>query len=266
MIIKFTGRGGVTTGELLAFIGDAAEKGNGAAVPFLAAPLLARGPAGAAEEGYFMFRLPAAGVWRCGPAERFLAILIILVAAPLFLALALLVLVTDGRPVFYRQERYGCGGRPFNLFKFRTMLHASESLHNGLQKVTERDGRLFKLEDDPRVTSAGRFMRRVFLDELPQLLNVARGEMRFVGPRPLPASDQAHYTRPCHTLRLKGKPGITGLWQIAGRNRLTFDDMCLLDYYYLCNRTWRLDLKICWRTVLEILDEAGLKREAEGGR
>lgn len=266
MIRKFKDVVGVTPGKVLAFIGNAAEKGDGAAVSSAAAPLLSRCPACAAADGYFMFRLPAAGAWRCGTAERALSILAILVAAPLFLALTLLVLVTEGWPVFFRQERYGCGGRPFTLFKFRTMIHASESLHHGLQNGTECDGRLFKMDEDPRVTRVGRFMRRVFLDELPQLWNVARGEMRFVGPRPLPASDQAHYTHPCHALRLKGMPGITGLWQIAGRNKLTFDDMCLLDYYYLCNRTWRLDLKIFWRTVLEILDEAGLKRKPERGR
>ena len=87
------------------------------------------------------------------------------------------------------------------------------------------------------------------VDELPQLVNVARGEMRFIGPRPLPASDQRHYTRPCHELRLKGVPGMTGLWQVAGRNERMFEEMCLLDYCYLCNRSAALDLRIIGRTL-----------------
>lgn len=265
MIRKIKDTSGVTPGEILAFLWDAAEKGDGAAVPSAAVPMLSRCVVCDAPDGFFLFRRPSAAVGYCGLAERLCALLALLITAPLLLLLALLVLFTDGLPVLFRQVRYGYGGRPFILFKFRTMIHESERLHHGLQNATERGGRMFKLDDDPRVTRAGRFMRRVFLDELPQLWNVARGEMRFVGPRPLPASDQGHYTRPCHALRLKGMPGISGLWQIAGRNELTFDEMCLLDYFYLCNRTLRLDLKVCWRTLLEILEEAGLKRETERG-
>jgi lipopolysaccharide/colanic/teichoic acid biosynthesis glycosyltransferase len=177
---------------------------------------------------------------------------------------SLLVLAFDGRPVLFRQERFGCGGAPFTLLKFRTMKRRSDRLHARLQRRLGRDGRLFKLERDPRVTRLGALLRRTFVDELPQLVNVARGEMRFVGPRPLPASDQGHYTRPCHALRLRGMPGMTGLWQVSGRNRLTFDEMCLLDTYYLCNRSLRLDLWLALRTAGVVLGEAGLKREPEG--
>lgn len=266
MIRKFKDAGGVTPGEILAFLWDAADKGDGAVVPTAAVPLFSRCPVCVPDDGLYLFRMPSADVCRCGWAERLCALLIIICAAPLFLALSVLLLVIEGRPVFFRQERYGCGGRPFTLLKFRTMVRASEKLHQELQIGSESNGRLFKLHSDPRVTRTGRYLRRMFLDELPQLWNVARGEMRLVGPRPLPASDHGHYTRPYHALRLKGMPGITGLWQISGRNELTFDEMCLLDYYYLCNRTWRLDLEICWRTLLEIFEEAGLKRKAEGGR
>ncbi len=266
MIKKFQDAGGVTPGDILAFLWDAADKGDGAAVSAVAVPLFSRCPVCITEDGFFMFRLSARGVERCGRAERLCALLILFFAAPLFFALALLVLLSDGSPVFFRQERYGCDGCPFILLKFRTMIRASEILHTELQHGSQRNGRLFKLHSDPRVTRTGRYLRRVFLDELPQLWNVVRGEMRLVGPRPLPYSDQGHYTRPCHALRLRGMPGITGIWQISGRNKLTFDEMCLLDYYYLCNRTWRLDLEICWRTVLEIFEEAGLKRKAESRR
>ncbi|MDD4103182.1 MAG: sugar transferase [Kiritimatiellae bacterium] len=266
MIKKFKDSGGVTPGEILEFLGDAADKGDGAVVPATAVHLFSRCPVCVSDDGFYVFRSPSADVCRCGWSERLCALCVLLIAAPLLLLLALLVLLADGLPVFFRQERYGCGGRPFTLVKFRTMIRASEKLHPELQNGSESNGRLFKLQSDPRVTRTGRYLRRVFLDELPQLWNVVRGEMRFVGPRPLPASDQGHYTKPCHALRLKGAPGITGLWQISGRNALTFDEMCLLDYYYLCNRTLRLDLRICWQTVLEVYEESGLKRKTKRSR
>jgi len=259
MIRKFKDTGGVTLKEVLAFLWDAAEKGDAAAVPSAAVPLLERCPVCVALDGFYVFRSPSSAVCCCGLAERLCALLALLVTAPLLLLLALLVFVTDGLPVLFRQERYGYRGLPFTLLKFRTMINKHESP----QSAVARDGRMFKSDDDPRVTRAGRFMRHIFLDELPQLWNVVRGEMRLVGPRPLPASDQEYYTHACHELRLKGMPGISGLWQIGGRNDLTFDEMCLLDYYYLCNRTLRLDLKICWRTLLEIFKQNGLKRKTE---
>ena len=181
--------------------------------------------------------------------SRLLALLLLLFLAPLLLLLSLLILIFDGRPVLFRQERYGQDGKPFRIVKFRTMLRRAPELHAELQAQKGQSDRPFKLADDPRVTRTGRFFRRWFLDELPQLWNIARGDMRFVGPRPLPASDQAHYTHPCHRLRLDGKPGLTGLWQVSGRNARTFDEMCLLDTYYLRNRTPALDLHILWRTL-----------------
>jgi len=254
-------------GDVLAFIDVAVREGGAAAVPCAFLPVLTNEaqcrPDG---EGNFVFGAPAASAMRCGWAERALACLLLVLLLPVFSAVGALVLLFEGRPVVFRQERYGRGGVAFTVFKFRTMMRRSERLHDKLQRKLGQEDRLFKLERDPRVTRLGGFLRRTFLDELPQLLNVARGEMRFIGPRPLPASDQAHYTCPYHALRLKGMPGMTGLWQVAGRNARTFDEMCLLDYYYLCNRSLAFDLRLIGRTVGMMLKEIGLKRGAQRGR
>jgi lipopolysaccharide/colanic/teichoic acid biosynthesis glycosyltransferase len=169
--------------------------------------------------------------------------------SPFLLLVSLMVLVFDGWPILFLQERYGQDGKPFHIVKFRTMFRRAPELHSKLQERKSQENHLFKLSDDPRVTRLGRFLRRWFLDELPQLWNIAKGDMRFVGPRPLPASDQSHYTHSCYQLRLNGKPGLTGLWQVSGRNERTFDEMCLLDVYYLRNHSFSLDLLILWRTV-----------------
>jgi len=200
--------------------------------------------------GYFTFpaQKVAHGVSPCEWCERLIAAIVLLCMMPFLLLLSLAVLVFDGWPVLFRQERYGQDGKPFRIVKIRTMLRRAPELHAKLQERKGQENRLFKLTDDPRATRLGRFLRRWFLDELPQVWNIVTGEMRFVGPRPLPASDQAHYTHPCHRLRLNGKPGLTGLWQISGRNARTFDEMCLLDTYYLRNRSLTLDLHILYRT------------------
>ncbi len=240
-------------------------------MPALCIPTLA-GPAGCKPlrdgetAGCFVFRAPSGTRTRCGVLERVTAVFLLVLLLPVFVALALLIYLFDGAPVLFRQERYGRDGVPFTMLKFRTMMRRSERLLERLQRTRGADDHLFKLERDPRVTRTGGFLRRTFLDELPQLVNVARGEMRFFGPRPLPASDQRHYTRPYHALRLKGMPGITGLWQVAGRNARTFDEMCLLDYYYLCNRSAALDLRIAGRTAWLVLKQVGLKREPERDR
>jgi len=221
-------------------------------LPVLTGPAKLR-PNGRDElAGYFIFpaqKKVAHGVPPCLWCEREFAAIALLVIAPFLLLLSLAVLAVDGWPVLFRQERYGQDGKPFRIVKFRTMLRRAPELHAKLQERKGQGNRLFKLADDPRATRLGKFLRRWFLDELPQIWNVVMGDMRFVGPRPLPASDQAHYTHPCHRLRLGGKPGLTGLWQISGRNARTFDEMCLLDTYYLRNRSLALDLHILYRTL-----------------
>ncbi len=270
MTRQFRDPGNAEAGDVLAFVAAATQSGDEAEVPASCLPVLAvragcapvRNSAG---RPVFVFRPPRPAACRVGLAERLAAALLALVLSPVFLAAALAVRVIDGAPVFFWQERYGLNGKPFRMVKFRTMIRRSERLHDRLQRKAGRKGRLFKMRRDPRVTRTGGFLRRSFLDELPQLFNVMRGEMRLVGPRPLPASDQFHYVRPCHRMRLKGVPGLTGLWQVAGRNERTFDEMCLLDAYYLGNRSAALDLRIIGRTLALLFQQAALKRKAECG-
>jgi len=251
----------------LAFIDEALRAGADACVPVACLPVLTRSAVCSAQrsgEGVdcFVFRAFACSRAACGCLERLAAAVALILLSPLFGLITGLIWASDGSPVLFRQERYGANGKPFEIIKFRTMLRRSEDLHEALQRRRGTQGRVFKLERDPRVTRLGGFLRRFFLDELPQLVNIVKGEMRFVGPRPLPESDQGCYTKPCHALRLKGMPGMTGLWQVSGRNERTFDEMCLLDVYYLCNRSALLDVRIVWRTVGLLFKQIGLKREA----
>ncbi|MDD4016316.1 MAG: sugar transferase [Kiritimatiellae bacterium] len=267
----FKDPGNAGVGEILAFVDGVVRSGGEAAVPASCLPVLVYGagcrPRARGETaGHFVFREPPPVLDGCPYWERGLAVALMAALAPVFVTVAVLVFVFDGAPVFFRQERYGCEGHHFTLFKFRTMVRRSERLHARLQRKLGKKGQLFKLESDPRVTRVGGFLRWTFLDELPQLFNVARGEMRLVGPRPLPASDQGHYTRPEQALRLKGLPGMTGLWQVSGRNERTFDEMCLLDAYYLGNRSAALDLWIVGRTLRLVVQQIGLCRKPEYGR
>jgi lipopolysaccharide/colanic/teichoic acid biosynthesis glycosyltransferase len=270
MMRIFKDSGNATVGEILAFICGAVTEGADAAVAASSLPVLTRHagclPQGSGEcSGAFVFHALSGTRAGCGFLERAMAVCLLLLLLPVLTVVALLLLLFEGTPVMFRQERYGRDGVPFHLLKFRTMMRRSEQLHEKLQLKLGTAEHLFKLEHDPRVTRIGRFMRNTFLDELPQLVNVARGEMRLIGPRPLPESDQKHYTQPFHALRLKGVPGMTGLWQVAGRNERTFDEMCLLDVYYLCNRSAALDLRIVVRTLGLMLRQIGLKREPERG-
>lgn len=262
--------GNARAGDILGFIAAAAAEGEAAVVPAAALPVLSRHarcrPCAEGEwAGCYVFPSAAVDPERGGVGERFLAVVGLVALSPVFALIAAAIVLFDGFPVFFRQERYGKDGARFVLLKFRTMLRRAEMLHEKLQRQRGEPGRLFKLENDPRVTPIGNFLRRTFLDELPQLVNVARGEMRFVGPRPLPESDQRHYGLPGHSLRLKGFPGMTGLWQVSGRNVRTFDEMCLLDYYYLCNRSLGFDVRIVWQTVCLLFRQIGFKGEAQNG-
>lgn len=260
-------RENATAGDVLAFIAAAFHAGNAAAVSAGLLPVFTHEARLKPDrKGFFVFTVPGAAADRCSWRERLTASLGLVLALPVLIPIAVLVWIAQGRPVFFRQERYGCDGRPFTVFKFRTMVRRSEDLHARLERKLGQEDRLFKLDRDPRVTRAGGFLRRTFLDELPQLLNVARGDMCFVGPRPLPASDQNHYTHPCHRLRLCGMPGMTGLWQVSGRNERTFDEMCLLDCYYLCHRSVRLDAWLIARTLGLLFHEIRLARKPQSRR
>lgn len=198
------------------------------------------------------------------PASRFrvavssvLAGVALVLLSPVFLAIAAAIKLDSPGPVFFVQNRYGLGGRRFRMFKFRTMVADAESRLAALRDRNESDGALFKLRDDPRVTRVGRFLRKTSLDELPQLFNILRGDMRFVGPRPLPCSDIEPYLNSWHGVRQLVRPGITCIWQCAGRSDLGFREMCLLDAWYVMNRGWVLDLRIFVRTVWSVLFQYG---------
>ncbi|MCK4350587.1 MAG: sugar transferase [Candidatus Krumholzibacteria bacterium] len=196
------------------------------------------------------------------------SLLVLIFGFPFFLAIALLIKITSKGPVFFRQRRVGRDGSTFILFKFRTMkLGLDDTAHreftksfiNGHSMHTPLDHNgdsVYKLTGDPRVTGIGSFLRRVSLDELPQFINIIKGEMTVVGPRPsLP------YEYDCfkdwHKLRVKVKPGLTGLWQVSGRSTVTFDEMVKLDLYYIESWALLMDIKIMFKTLPVMLAGTG---------
>jgi exopolysaccharide biosynthesis polyprenyl glycosylphosphotransferase len=169
-------------------------------------------------------------------------------AAPLMGLIALAIKLGSPGPVLFPQQRVGKGGKPFVLYKFRSMAVGAEEQQERLRDLNEADGPIFKIKEDPRVTRVGRWLRRLSLDELPQLYNVLRGDMSLIGPRPPVPEEVAHY-QPWHMRRLEIAPGITGLWQVSGRSELPFDEMALLDIYYAEQWSPALDVKILLRTI-----------------
>ncbi|WP_208811330.1 sugar transferase [Micromonospora echinofusca] len=187
--------------------------------------------------------------------DRVAAGLGLLVLAPVFVAIALAIRISDPGPVFFRQPRVGHEGRTFRVWKFRTMYIDAEERLAGLVDQNETDGMLFKIKQDPRVFPVGRFLRASSLDELPQLINVLKGEMSLVGPRPLPADD-GDFLGDVRR-RLLVRPGMTGLWQVSGRSDLSWDEAVRLDLYYVDNWSLAYDLSILWRTVGVVLARKG---------
>jgi exopolysaccharide biosynthesis polyprenyl glycosylphosphotransferase len=179
-----------------------------------------------------------------------------LLTLPLWVLIALAIKVTSPGPILYRQTRIGERGRPFTLQKFRTMVSGAESMVDHLQSHNEADGPLFKMRDDPRVTAVGRWLRRWSLDELPQLLNVLRGEMSLVGPRPPLPEEVAQYEE-WHFERLEVLPGITGLWQVKGRSDVSFNEYVRLDLFYIENWSLAYDLYIIFRTGKAVFSRKG---------
>ena len=187
--------------------------------------------------------------------DQIIAALLLLVLVPLLLVVALAIKLDSRGPVFFRQTRVGRGGRPFQLWKFRSMVVNAEALHPGAGG-SDADGVLFKARHDPRVTRVGALLRRVSLDELPQLFNVLTASMSLVGPRPALPGEVAQYP-PRMYRRLAVRPGITGLWQVSGRSDLSWEDTIHLDTYYADNRSFSLDLKILWRTPGAVFGRRG---------
>ena len=182
--------------------------------------------------------------------------LIIVVGLPLWLALALMIKLSSAGSVFYADSRIGLGQQPFEMLKFRTMVAGASEEQGALEDDNEASGALFKIRDDPRVTSVGRVLRRLSIDEIPNVINVLRGEMSLIGPRPLPLRDYSQLEE-WHRRRYNVLPGMTGLWQVAGRSDLTFDDLVRLDFYYIENWSIWLDISILLKTPGAVLARKG---------
>jgi lipopolysaccharide/colanic/teichoic acid biosynthesis glycosyltransferase len=184
---------------------------------------------------------------------------------PFFLAIGLAIKVNSRGPVFFRTTMMGKNGKPFTMFKFRSMIpditdepHKDyvRRLINGHIRENSGKGGVFKMTEDERVTSVGRFLRKSSLDELPQLINVLKGEMSLVGPRPCLPYEYEMY-KDWHKKRLSVRPGISGVWQVAGRSAVAFEDMVLLDLYYIYNRSLSMDLCILYETIFAVLGKRG---------
>jgi exopolysaccharide biosynthesis polyprenyl glycosylphosphotransferase len=180
----------------------------------------------------------------------------LLVLSPVLLALAIAIKVDSRGPIFYTAERIGKKGRVFKCIKFRTMVRDAEKRRAEIMHMNERDGVLFKITNDPRITALGRFLRKYSLDELPQFFNVLLGDMSIVGPRPPIASEVREY-KLNHLRRLDVTPGITGLWQVQARQDPSFDNYISLDVTYIENWSIWLDLKIIVRTIGVVLAGTG---------
>lgn len=183
------------------------------------------------------------------------AVALVLLAVP-FLLIAAIVRLTSPGPALFRQQRVGLNGKIFDVYKFRTMVDGADGLIDQIIDLNEQDGVLFKIKNDPRCTSFGTRLRRHSIDELPQLINVVRGEMSLVGPRPALPTEVAQYgATTCR--RLQVKPGLTGLWQVSGRSNLSWDESVKLDLRYVEEWSPLLDVKILLQTVPAVLTRKG---------
>lgn len=184
------------------------------------------------------------------------SLVVVIVLSPFYLLIAMLIWFDDAGPVLFVQERVGLNGRRFNCLKFRTMVVNAEALKEGLMAQNEQSGPVFKMKYDPRVTRIGRVLRRTSLDELPQFFNVLWGDMSVVGPRPPVPSEVVQYES-YQNRRLSMKPGITCIWQVSGRNNISFEDWVKLDMQYIDNWSFRLDLVIILKTIRVIINGNG---------
>jgi exopolysaccharide biosynthesis polyprenyl glycosylphosphotransferase len=192
--------------------------------------------------------------------DFFGALAALLFFGPLMLAIAILIKCTSPGPVLFRQQRSGLNGAPFSIYKFRTMNTNAEQFKHELAAMNEMSGPVFKVTNDPRITPIGHWLRKFSLDELPQLFNVLHGEMSLVGPRPLPVDEVRRFHDLAHRRRLSVKPGLTCLWQVSGRNKISdFKDWVRLDLQYIDNWSIWLDLAILVRTIPVVLLGTGAK-------
>ena len=189
--------------------------------------------------------------------DIYASLVLLVLFLPVFVMVALLIKLTSPGPVLFIQERVGLNKRLFSLYKFRTMVADAEEKLGDLEDLNEATGPVFKIKNDPRVTPVGRFLRRTSLDEFPQIVNVLRGDMSLVGPRPLPIRDYQGFDEDWHRRRFSVRPGITCLWQVNGRSDLSFDKWMELDMKYIDNWSFWLDLKILAKTIPAVVKGSG---------
>lgn len=212
------------------------------------------------EKGWLLGREPGTP-WSISMTKRLssalLASFLLLAISPIFIIIAVLIKTTSTGPIFFIQQRTGFRGRRFGMFKFRTMVSNAEELKESLRHLNKHgaDSIDFKIDNDPRITKVGSFLRRSSLDELPNLINVILGDMRLVGPRPT-SFDAKKYSK-SHLNRLSIYPGITGLWQISGRSNIDFDDRVALDLLYISTQSPWQDLKILIKTPFSVISGHG---------
>ncbi len=213
------------------------------------------------DEVFFCFKMPTKDPRKLFVKYTFdfIASLILLILLfPLFVVIALLIKLTSRGPVFFVQDRRGLYGRIFKMYKFRTMYDGADNLRKKLKNLNEMSGPVFKISNDPRVTRIGKILRRTSLDELPQLINVLKGEMSLVGPRPL-LIEEVSQIRGELRRRLSMKPGITCIWQISGRNDIDFEDWMKMDLEYVDNWSLKLDFKILLKTIPAVISGKGAR-------
>ncbi|MEN6521440.1 MAG: sugar transferase [Armatimonadota bacterium] len=184
------------------------------------------------------------------------ALVLLLILSPVFLLIVICIRVDSPGAIIFRQKRLGLGGRAFVFYKFRSMCIDAEKSKTEILHLNEVSGPIFKIRNDPRVTRVGKFMRRYSLDELPQLFNVLKGDMSFVGPRP-PLPDEVEQYEEWQLRRLSVIPGITCLWQISGRSKLSFDEWVNLDLKYIESRSIWLDIIILLKTIPAVISADG---------
>ena len=189
--------------------------------------------------------------------DKILSAFLLLILSPITLSAALLIKITSRGPIIWTQTRCGLNGRKFTLYKFRSMVNDAEEKKKNLSSLNEMDGPVFKIKNDPRITSVGRWLRKTSIDEIPQLINVLKGDMSLVGPRPALPAEVEQYER-WQRRRLSMKPGLTCLWQVQGRNRIDFERWMKMDLDYIDNWRLELDLKILLKTIPVVLSCNGM--------
>lgn len=188
--------------------------------------------------------------------DLFVGCVIVVLLLPVIPAIAIMIKLDSPGPVFFKQDRVGRFGRVFKFYKFRSMFRGSENRKSEVESLNEQEGPIFKIRSDPRVTSVGRFLRQSSLDEIPQILNVLKGDMSLVGPRPHIPSEVEQYEG-WQRARLRVKPGITCLWQISGRSQISFDEWMQLDIRYVRERSVLADLRILIKTIPAVMARRG---------